>query len=176
MIILLLNCRHAYVFLCRHLRHMPVFKHLINLLCGVVRYQLNCNLLYVLLLSQFILILCNEIMLLCGGELCYFSIVHSWIWSTFCRCWNLDLLLLCFCLNYLFYKEFSYAALTYTHNSYSSLFPCSCYANAVLQCLAFTPPLHAYFLQGLHSKECMFMIMVSIMYPLNFLLHIYYPW
>ncbi|XP_075648566.1 ubiquitin carboxyl-terminal hydrolase 16-like [Castanea sativa] len=30
----------------------------------------------------------------------------------------------------------------------------SCYANAVLQCLAFTPPLHAYFLQGLHSKAC----------------------
>ncbi|KAF5456010.1 hypothetical protein F2P56_025528 [Juglans regia] len=32
--------------------------------------------------------------------------------------------------------------------------PCSCYANAVLQCLAFTPPLTAYFLQGLHSKAC----------------------
>lgn len=32
---------------------------------------------------------------------------------------------------------------------------CSCYANVVLQCLAFTPPLTAYFLQGLHSKECM---------------------
>ncbi|XP_019156588.1 PREDICTED: ubiquitin carboxyl-terminal hydrolase 16-like isoform X4 [Ipomoea nil] len=30
----------------------------------------------------------------------------------------------------------------------------SCYANAVLQCLAFTPPLTAYFLQGLHSKGC----------------------
>lgn len=30
----------------------------------------------------------------------------------------------------------------------------SCYANVVLQCLAFTPPLTAYFLQGLHSKEC----------------------
>ncbi|XP_030542645.1 ubiquitin carboxyl-terminal hydrolase 17-like [Rhodamnia argentea] len=30
----------------------------------------------------------------------------------------------------------------------------SCYANAVLQCLAFTPPLMAYFLQGLHSKLC----------------------
>ncbi|XWS25369.1 hypothetical protein CRYUN_Cryun27aG0062900 [Craigia yunnanensis] len=30
----------------------------------------------------------------------------------------------------------------------------SCYANAVLQCLTFTPPLAAYFLQGLHSKEC----------------------
>ncbi|MED6194287.1 ubiquitin-specific protease [Stylosanthes scabra] len=30
----------------------------------------------------------------------------------------------------------------------------SCYANAVLQCLAFTPPLTAYFLQGLHSKAC----------------------
>ncbi|WCJ24728.1 Ubiquitin carboxyl-terminal hydrolase 16 [Euphorbia peplus] len=30
----------------------------------------------------------------------------------------------------------------------------SCYANAVLQCLAFTPPLTAYFVQGLHSKEC----------------------
>lgn len=31
----------------------------------------------------------------------------------------------------------------------------SCYANAVLQCLAFTPPLHTYFLQGLHSKTCL---------------------
>ncbi|XWS23974.1 hypothetical protein CRYUN_Cryun28dG0061600 [Craigia yunnanensis] len=30
----------------------------------------------------------------------------------------------------------------------------SCYANAVLQCLTFTPPLTAYFLQGLHSKAC----------------------
>ncbi|KAJ7958928.1 Ubiquitin carboxyl-terminal hydrolase [Quillaja saponaria] len=30
----------------------------------------------------------------------------------------------------------------------------SCYANAVLQCLAFTPPLTAYFLQRLHSKAC----------------------
>ncbi|KAK4850138.1 hypothetical protein QYF36_004171 [Acer negundo] len=30
----------------------------------------------------------------------------------------------------------------------------SCYANVVLQCLTFTPPLTAYFLQGLHSKEC----------------------
>ncbi|KAG8632826.1 hypothetical protein MANES_18G059900v8 [Manihot esculenta] len=30
----------------------------------------------------------------------------------------------------------------------------SCYANAVLQCLSFTPPLTAYFVQGLHSKEC----------------------
>ncbi|XP_031497385.1 ubiquitin carboxyl-terminal hydrolase 16 [Nymphaea colorata] len=30
----------------------------------------------------------------------------------------------------------------------------SCYANAVLQCLAFTPPLTAYLLQGLHTKKC----------------------
>ncbi|XP_034891901.1 ubiquitin carboxyl-terminal hydrolase 16 isoform X1 [Populus alba] len=30
----------------------------------------------------------------------------------------------------------------------------SCYANAVLQCLAFTPPLTSYFVQGLHSKAC----------------------
>ncbi|KAJ4701442.1 Ubiquitin carboxyl-terminal hydrolase [Melia azedarach] len=30
----------------------------------------------------------------------------------------------------------------------------SCYANSVLQCLAFTPPLTAYFLQGLHSRDC----------------------
>ncbi|XVE95199.1 hypothetical protein REPUB_Repub02eG0075800 [Reevesia pubescens] len=30
----------------------------------------------------------------------------------------------------------------------------SCYANAVLQCLTFTPPLTAYLLQGLHSKAC----------------------
>ncbi|GAU43480.1 hypothetical protein TSUD_244020 [Trifolium subterraneum] len=30
----------------------------------------------------------------------------------------------------------------------------SCYANAVLQCLVFTPPLTAYLLQGLHSKSC----------------------
>ncbi|CAJ2641100.1 unnamed protein product [Trifolium pratense] len=30
----------------------------------------------------------------------------------------------------------------------------SCYANAVLQCLAFTPSLTAYLLQGLHSKSC----------------------
>ncbi|XP_057973797.1 ubiquitin carboxyl-terminal hydrolase 16 [Malania oleifera] len=30
----------------------------------------------------------------------------------------------------------------------------SCYANVVLQCLAFTPPLTAYLLQGLHSRAC----------------------
>ncbi|KAG6539082.1 ubiquitin carboxyl-terminal hydrolase 17-like [Zingiber officinale] len=30
----------------------------------------------------------------------------------------------------------------------------SCYANAVLQCLAFTRPLTAYFLDGLHSRIC----------------------
>ncbi|KAI8004371.1 Ubiquitin carboxyl-terminal hydrolase 16 [Camellia lanceoleosa] len=30
----------------------------------------------------------------------------------------------------------------------------SCYANAVLQCLACTPPLTAYLLQGFHSKAC----------------------
>lgn len=30
----------------------------------------------------------------------------------------------------------------------------SCYANAVLQCLAYTRPLTAYLLQGIHSKEC----------------------
>ncbi|XP_068644066.1 ubiquitin carboxyl-terminal hydrolase 17-like [Aristolochia californica] len=30
----------------------------------------------------------------------------------------------------------------------------SCYANAVLQCLAFTRPVTAYLLQGLHSKAC----------------------
>ncbi|KAG9132750.1 hypothetical protein Leryth_014022 [Lithospermum erythrorhizon] len=30
----------------------------------------------------------------------------------------------------------------------------SCYANAVLNCLASTPPLTSYFLQGLHSKSC----------------------
>ncbi|RWW27969.1 hypothetical protein GW17_00007567 [Ensete ventricosum] len=32
-------------------------------------------------------------------------------------------------------------------------FYCSCYANAVLQCLAFTRPLTAYLLEGLHSKR-----------------------
>ncbi|KAK9743405.1 hypothetical protein RND81_03G236700 [Saponaria officinalis] len=30
----------------------------------------------------------------------------------------------------------------------------SCYANVILQCLAFTPPLTAYLLQGLHCKAC----------------------
>lgn len=30
----------------------------------------------------------------------------------------------------------------------------SCYANVILQCLAFTPPLTSYLLQGLHSKAC----------------------
>lgn len=30
----------------------------------------------------------------------------------------------------------------------------SCYANSVLQCLAFTQPLTAYLIQGLHSKAC----------------------
>nr|GEW80069.1 ubiquitin carboxyl-terminal hydrolase 17-like [Tanacetum cinerariifolium] len=30
----------------------------------------------------------------------------------------------------------------------------SCYANAVLQCLVYTPPLTAYLLEGVHSKAC----------------------
>ncbi|XP_071717550.1 ubiquitin carboxyl-terminal hydrolase 17-like [Rutidosis leptorrhynchoides] len=30
----------------------------------------------------------------------------------------------------------------------------SCYANAVLQCLIYTPPLTAYLLEGIHSKTC----------------------
>ncbi|XP_076893955.1 ubiquitin carboxyl-terminal hydrolase 17-like isoform X1 [Bidens hawaiensis] len=30
----------------------------------------------------------------------------------------------------------------------------SCYANAVLQCLLYTPPLTAYLLEGFHSKRC----------------------
>ncbi|KAI3758365.1 hypothetical protein L6452_05925 [Arctium lappa] len=30
----------------------------------------------------------------------------------------------------------------------------SCYANAVLQCLTYTPPLNAYLLEGFHSKTC----------------------
>lgn len=40
---------------------------------------------------------------------------------------------------------------------------CSCYANAVLQCLAFTRPLTSYFLQGLHSKTCKFLFMSPIL-------------
>jgi hypothetical protein len=34
------------------------------------------------------------------------------------------------------------------------VFFCSCYANAVLQCLMFTRPLTTYLLEGLHSKNC----------------------
>lgn len=45
---------------------------------------------------------------------------------------------------------------------------CSCYANAVLQCLACTPPLTAYLVQGLHSKSCTFLIMISLLNPLFF--------
>ncbi|KAJ0851309.1 putative ubiquitinyl hydrolase 1 [Helianthus annuus] len=37
----------------------------------------------------------------------------------------------------------------------------SCYANAVLQCLKHTPPLNAYFLQGLHSKACELFLYVT---------------
>lgn len=33
---------------------------------------------------------------------------------------------------------------------------CSCYANVVLQCLAFTRPLISYLIRGLHSKACKF--------------------
>ncbi|PPS18830.1 hypothetical protein GOBAR_AA01744 [Gossypium barbadense] len=33
----------------------------------------------------------------------------------------------------------------------------SCYANAVLQCLAFTQPLTSYLVKGLHSKACKFL-------------------
>ncbi|PIA46469.1 hypothetical protein AQUCO_01500187v1 [Aquilegia coerulea] len=47
------------------------------------------------------------------------------------------------------------------HSNKVELLPCgltncgnSCYANAVLQCLAFTRPLTVYLLQGFHSKTC----------------------
>ncbi|KAJ8747413.1 hypothetical protein K2173_012481 [Erythroxylum novogranatense] len=43
----------------------------------------------------------------------------------------------------------------------------SCYANAVLQCLAFTPPLTAFFVQGLHSKACMFKLAEEGKSPLS---------
>lgn len=35
-------------------------------------------------------------------------------------------------------------------------YPCSCYANVVLQCLAFTRPLISYLIRGIHSKACKF--------------------
>ncbi|KAK5824115.1 Ubiquitin carboxyl-terminal hydrolase 16 -like protein [Gossypium arboreum] len=57
---------------------------------------------------------------------------------------------------------FSYESFVKLYSgSKANLQPCglvncgnSCYANAILQCLTFTPPLTAYFLQGLHSKAC----------------------
>ncbi|CAN4122377.1 unnamed protein product [Withania somnifera] len=56
---------------------------------------------------------------------------------------------------------FPYESFVKLHHSKNELRPfglvnCgnSCYANAVLQCLAFTPPLTSYFLQGLHTKTC----------------------
>lgn len=55
-------------------------------------------------------------------------------------------------ISFVFLLDFSY-------NVLYLFLSASCYANAVLQCLVFTPPLTAYFLQGLHSKACMFLIM-----------------
>ncbi|XP_059637309.1 ubiquitin carboxyl-terminal hydrolase 16 [Cornus florida] len=56
---------------------------------------------------------------------------------------------------------FPYEVFVKLYTNKAELRPCglincgnSCYANSVLQCLAFTPPLTAYFLQGLHSKAC----------------------
>lgn len=72
------------------------------------------------------------------------------------------------CCNYLVWNKFSVLFLTYFHSSSSS-----CYANAVLQCLAFSPPLTAYFLQGLHSKTCMLLIVCNLLTIHVNLLYIY---
>lgn len=52
-----------------------------------------------------------------------------------------------------FYFFFAYIATSI----YSS---CSCYANAVLQCLTFTRPITSYLLQRLHSKTCKYHFMI----------------
>lgn len=39
-------------------------------------------------------------------------------------------------------------------------FSCSCYANAVLQCLTFTRPITSYLLQRLHSETCKYRFMI----------------
>lgn len=56
---------------------------------------------------------------------------------------------------------FPYDLFIKLHNNKTELHPCglmncgnSCYANAVLQCLAFTRPLRAYLLLGFHAKTC----------------------
>ena len=41
------------------------------------------------------------------------------------------------------------------------LFLCSCFANVVLQCLAYTRPLVAYLLEKGHRRECMQIITIS---------------
>lgn len=43
----------------------------------------------------------------------------------------------------------------------------SCYANAVLQCLAFTQPLTSYLLQGLHSRACKSLFIMLYIYAYN---------
>ncbi|XP_076890346.1 ubiquitin carboxyl-terminal hydrolase 17-like isoform X2 [Bidens hawaiensis] len=64
--------------------------------------------------------------------------------------------------NYSFKGLFPYEMFVKLYNcKHVELQPCglkncgnSCYANAVLQCLIYTPPLTAYLLEGLHSKAC----------------------
>ncbi|KAJ0786420.1 putative ubiquitinyl hydrolase 1 [Helianthus annuus] len=64
--------------------------------------------------------------------------------------------------NYSFKGLFPYEMFIKLYNwKHVELQPCglkncgnSCYANAVLQCLIYTPPLTAYLLEGLHSKAC----------------------
>ncbi|KAL0908636.1 hypothetical protein M5K25_023140 [Dendrobium thyrsiflorum] len=66
------------------------------------------------------------------------------------------------CLKYNYKMLFSYDLFIKLYNSDKVwLNPCglincgnSCYANAALQCLAFTRPLAAYLLEGLHAKTC----------------------
>ncbi|KOM26541.1 hypothetical protein LR48_Vigan284s002700 [Vigna angularis] len=43
----------------------------------------------------------------------------------------------------------------------------SCYANAVLQCLAYTRPLTSYLFQGFHSKRCKFLLIILSRFNLS---------
>lgn len=81
-----------------------------------------------------------------------FYLFGNWLDDVNCTLWKIAVdFILCF------------HSIEYTFVLHSVLsFLCSCYANAVLQCLAFTPPLTSYFLQGLHSKACKFKIRILV--------------
>lgn len=100
------------------------------------------------------------------ARMCRVSFWHFLI----CLTW---LHLLCHCVSRLS-SSYPYSLSLLIYNIFFPVF--SCYANVILQCLAFTPPLTSYLLQGLHSKACKLLIqlLLVVLFILNHIFHLMY--